>query len=140
MRTQAPIAISGPATRLKHSGKTKPTQVVRAIAAKVRKSAYAIRFRTSAEYLHKDAEALQEFSISYFKKLLTGNSRSREWPQSKEGPECSRGSQSGTNVESGLPCLCSAQEFIWVPVAQFWGFYFDWRDRHEHEFHGFWPL
>ena len=109
MRTQALIAISGPATRLKHSGKIKPTEVVRAIAAKVRKSAYAIRLRTSAEYLHNDAEALQEFSISYFKKLLTGNSRSREWPQSKEGPECSRGSQSGTNVESGLPCLCSAQ-------------------------------
>ena len=79
------------------------------MAAKVRKSAYAIRFLTSAEYLHKDAEALQEFSISYFKKLLTGNSHGREWPQSKEGPECSRGSQSGTNVESGLPCLCSAQ-------------------------------
>ena len=49
MRTQALIAVRVPAIRLKNSGKTKPMQVTRAMAAIVRKSAYAIRFRTRAE-------------------------------------------------------------------------------------------
>ena len=47
--TQALIAIDVLAMRLKNSGKTKPTQVTRAMAAIVRKSAYAIRLRTRAE-------------------------------------------------------------------------------------------
>ena len=49
MSTQALIAIDVLAMRLKNSGKTKPTQVTRAMAAMVRKSAYAIRLRTRAE-------------------------------------------------------------------------------------------
>ena len=49
MRTQALIAVRVPAIRLKNSGKTKPMQVTRAMAAIVRKSAYAIRLRTRAE-------------------------------------------------------------------------------------------
>ena len=36
-------------------------ELVRAIAAIVRKSAYAIRLRTSDEKLHREAEALKEF-------------------------------------------------------------------------------
>ena len=37
-----------------------PMELVRAIAAIVRKSAYAIRLRTRDEKLHREAEALKE--------------------------------------------------------------------------------
>ena len=47
--------------RLWSCGKISPMELVRAIAAIVRKSAYAIRLRTSDEKLHREAEALKEF-------------------------------------------------------------------------------
>ena len=41
-----------------------PMELVRAIAAIVRKSAYLIRSRTRDEKLHREAEALKEFQNS----------------------------------------------------------------------------
>ena len=56
-----PIAVGVPAMRLWSSGNISPMELVRAIAAIVRKSAYLIRSRTRDEKLHREAEALKEF-------------------------------------------------------------------------------
>ena len=58
---QAPMAVGVPAMRLWNCGKISPMELVRAIAAMVRKSAYLIRSRTRDEKLHREAEALKEF-------------------------------------------------------------------------------
>ena len=46
--------------RLWSCGNMSPMELVRAIAAIVRKSAYLIRSRTRDEKLHREAEALKE--------------------------------------------------------------------------------
>ena len=58
---QAAMAVGVPAMRLWSSGNMSPMELVRAIAAMVRKSAYLIRSRTRDEKLHREAEALKEF-------------------------------------------------------------------------------
>ena len=58
---QVAIAVGVPAMRLWNFGKISPMELVRAIAAMVRKSAYLIRSRTRDEKLHREAEALKEF-------------------------------------------------------------------------------
>ena len=60
MTKQAPIAVGVPAMRLWSCGNMSPMELVRAIAAIVRKSAYLIRSRTRDEKLHREAEALKE--------------------------------------------------------------------------------
>ena len=63
------IAVGVPAMRLWSFGKISPMELVRAIAAMVRKSAYLIRSRTRDEKLHREAEALKEFqTLPLFKK------------------------------------------------------------------------
>ena len=58
---QVAMAVGVPAMRLWNCGKISPMELVRAIAAMVRKSAYLIRSRTRDEKLHREAEALKEF-------------------------------------------------------------------------------
>ena len=57
-------------------------ELMRAMAAIVRKSAYEIRFRTRAEKLHKDAEALKRethYMILLSNNSLTGNNHGGGW-------------------------------------------------------------
>lgn len=58
------MAVGVPAMRLWTFGKIRPMELVSAIAAIVRKSAYAIRLRISDEKLHREAEALKDISNS----------------------------------------------------------------------------
>ena len=55
------MAVGVPAMRLWSCGKISPMELVRAIAAIVRKAADLIRSRTRDEKLHREAEALKEF-------------------------------------------------------------------------------
>ena len=67
------MAVGVPAMRLWNFGKISPMELVRAIAAMVRKSAYLIRSRTRDEKLHREAEALKEFqTLPLFKNENNG--------------------------------------------------------------------
>ena len=108
-------------------------ELLRAMAAIVRKSAYATRLRTRAEKLHKDAEALSmEISYTFVLILapqLTGNSHGGQWQLWREEQEGSTESLWETNAELGSLFVFSSGTLsgylgwgkcVWIFQPIFW--------------------